>query len=969
MLLETLAAVFLAEVAVMFLLPIVAPGVGGVTEALLDASILSVIAGPIILWRLRRVIARAHRLSDPEDVKAPLRLFLTVAAVIVIGCIATGVAFFTERYSIEKEAQNQFRRITEIAAKEVEQRINQPVYGLKGARGVYEASKSVERGEFQAYAESRDLEAEFPGVLGFGFVERVRREDLDAFVATERADEAPDFHVFNLSDGPPELQNDPVLYVIKHIFPLDRNRPSWGLNLGSEPVRRATVEHAIRTGLPTISQRVSLVQAGKRQIGFLYFVPVYQKHAAKSTREEREANLLGVLYAPIILEEALEGIDLMNEDLFNLHIVDEDASGELRELYVADLQRGNDSESPGAEARPLMHHSLALNVGGRRWLVETSSTPKFEASINMLMPTIQGLGGIALTVLLAATVWSLGTSRERAAHLAKTMTANLRSSESALREQVDRLDLTVNAGGIGTWDWIISSGEVLFNANIQTMLGYQPGEWKNDIAYWRDLVHPDDRALVEGAFDAHLNGRSPVYRCEHRLKQKDGSWRYVLNAGKVIARDDDGRPLRAVGIHMDIHAARHATESMRSAAQMAEHANRAKSEFLANMSHEIRTPLTAMLGYAELLRDDEEFASSPLRRREAVGSIMSSGSHLLSIINDILDLSKIEADHLNLEILEAPIADILTEIVDMFQARARGKGLDVAASLATPVPETIITDPTRLRQILMNLVGNAVKFTEHGHVSIQASVNSSSAQPDLVICVEDTGPGMTPAQVERLFKPFSQADGTVTRKFGGTGLGLTICRRLANIMNGTVELYRTEPGVGSTFRLRLPLVTPPGARQIDQLTKACGAQPSTAIGAHLGLKGRILLVEDGVDNQRLISFHLRKAGAEVDVADNGEAGLLMIENALAESNPYNVVVSDMQMPVMDGYTLARTLRSRGLRVPIIALTANAMAEERQRCIDAGCDAYATKPIVKAALLSIVADWIGRDSSKISLNAA
>lgn len=257
----------------------------------------------------------------------------------------------------------------------------------------------------------------------------------------------------------------------------------------------------------------------------------------------------------------------------------------------------------------------------------------------------------------------------------------------------------------------------------------------------------------------------------------------------------------------------------------------------------------------------------------------------------------------------------------------------------------------------MNLIGNAIKFTETGYINIVARVESNSVSDVILIEVEDTGPGMSSDQVANLFTPFSQADTTVTRKFGGTGLGLTICRRLAEIMGGNVSVVRTAPGMGACFRLTLPLYKVDGTAMVRELEVVQAPISKEPKLKSVQLNGKILLAEDGLDNQRLIVFHLRKAGAIVDVANNGLIALDMIDKAIGDQSCYQLLLTDMQMPEMDGYMLARTLRSRNSDLPIVALTAHAMAEDRDKCLKAGCDDYTSKPIEKATLLDVCHRWM------------
>ncbi len=393
----------------------------------------------------------------------------------------------------------------------------------------------------------------------------------------------------------------------------------------------------------------------------------------------------------------------------------------------------------------------------------------------------------------------------------------------------------------------------------------------------------------------------------------------------------------------------------------AEAANRSKSEFLANMSHEIRTPMTAILGFADALLHEADMDTAPLERREAVETIRRNGEHLLALLNDILDLSKIEAGKIGLETAPCSPADILAEVVDLMRLRAEEKHLPLHVEPAGPIPESIHTDPLRLRQILINLVGNAVKFTQKGEVRIAARlVDESGAPPRLRFDVIDTGIGLNREQISRLFQPFTQADSSTTRKFGGTGLGLTISRRFAEMLGGDI-CVESAPGKGSTFTVTIEVGPMDNVRMIDiadrvaPLNARATSPPAAATAAAERLLGRrILIAEDGPDNQRIIALILKNAGAGVTVMENGRMAVDEALSARERGEPYDLIFMDMQMPVMDGYLATRELRSRGYTGPIIALTAHAMSDDRAKCLDAGCDDYASKPIDRAGLIQIAA---------------
>jgi len=387
----------------------------------------------------------------------------------------------------------------------------------------------------------------------------------------------------------------------------------------------------------------------------------------------------------------------------------------------------------------------------------------------------------------------------------------------------------------------------------------------------------------------------------------------------------------------------------------AEKANQAKSEFLANMSHEIRTPLNAVLGFTDLLQmgaDDGD----PARRQEYLGLIHTSGEHLLGLINDILDLSKIESGRMEIERVPCSPQQILADVVSVLRIRANEKGLVLEDRWESGAPEVVRTDPQRLRQLLVNLISNAIKFTERGRVDVNMRVlegrRSAASSPSLTLefSVIDTGVGIPREKWNDIFDPFVQADSSVTRKVGGTGLGLAICRRIVTAMGGTLFL-QSEVGKGSVFTATIDV----GLAQTASLAaSSCShirtpAPPQPHQAAVQMPHGRVLVVEDGDTNRKLIDLILRRAGLEVVTAENGKLGL---EAALA--GEFDLILMDMQMPVMDGYTAARTLREHGLRLPIVALTAHAMSGDEQKCRAAGCSGFMTKPIHADALLQLAA---------------
>lgn len=397
-----------------------------------------------------------------------------------------------------------------------------------------------------------------------------------------------------------------------------------------------------------------------------------------------------------------------------------------------------------------------------------------------------------------------------------------------------------------------------------------------------------------------------------------------------------------------------ANEALRRANEQALAATRAKSEFLANMSHEIRTPMTAILGFADLLLEESQAASSV--QQDCVRTIQRNGEHLLAIINDILDLSKIEAGRMGVERMKCNLRDLLDDVGASAKARAEAKGLSYRVECETPWPEFIETDPTRLRQILYNIVANAIKFTERGGVRVVVRILQDSQR--IEFDVHDSGIGIPPQMAANLFEPFQQADTSMSRRFGGTGLGLAISRRLAGLLGGAVELVSSRQGEGSCFRVCVSTGPLDSAdlRPASLLSSTSGARSRSpeprAPTSDRPLQGlRILVAEDGPDNQRVISYVLNKAGAETAMVENGQQAVDRV--CAAVERPFHVLLMDMQMPVLDGYAATRALRRSGYRGPIIALTAHAMSQDRDQCLAAGCSDYCTKPIDRQTLIATI----------------
>lgn len=719
-------------------------------------------------------------------------------------------------------------------------------------------------------------------------------------------------------------------------------------------------------------------------------------------------------------------------------------------VHPEDVERATQECKRDVEAGSahLLQYRMLTSTGEVRWVNDYVSAPEQT-------PGGRFVRGVAVDV----------TERRRA--------------EEALRETSERMELALSGANLGLWDWNIQTGKLTVDDRWREMLGLSIDEISDTITDWTTRTHPDDLGPAMGALQKHWRGESGWYRCQHRMRHADGSYRSIVGIGRLVSRDLAGNPLRMVGVNQDITEERKAehqlvrreaalaqtsrmakvgwweldlrtmkpvwSEQVRAihevdadyqptletaigfyapearpsveravrraiddrqaydlevpfitakgkrlwvraqgepkveggevvklvgafqdvtelvqAREQALASSRSKSEFLANMSHEIRTPMTAILGYADLLATYGDRDAAPPQRLQYIDTIRRNGEQLLSIINDILDISKIEAGRMTVEKVPTNVSTILHEAVAIMSAQAQGKGLKVECALSTPVPETVMTDPVRLRQILVNLISNAVKFTEIGGVWISVSY-SQDVGGRLVFDVRDTGIGIAEDQIGKLFGAFVQADSSMTRRFGGTGLGLQISKRLAEMLDGTITV-NSQFGRGSTFSVTIGAKPVEGSQMIPagaptERKPASNQEWQKGQPAGTELRGvRVLLAEDGPDNARLITFYLRKAGADVRTVTNGRALVEALtedgtlESGLMPTPCADIIVTDMQMPDMDGYAATRLLRAKGCTLPIVALTAHAMSGDEEKCKAAGCDCYATKPIDRAKLI-------------------
>jgi PAS domain S-box-containing protein len=555
----------------------------------------------------------------------------------------------------------------------------------------------------------------------------------------------------------------------------------------------------------------------------------------------------------------------------------------------------------------------------------------------------------------------------------------LRKMQTALQKSDEKLSQALDVTGVCIWELDLNSQNITVHEHEQfrSSLGYSEQEMPKNAEEWRKLVPEEDLELIDSEMAAYIKGDKPFYELEHRVKSKSGEWRWVHTKGRAIEWDSDKKPVLILGTSTDITERKNTEEELLKAKEDAElsrrdiekineylgaqtqkanelaaqatKANSYKSEFLANISHEIRTPLNAIIGFSEILLED----GLTSEQREHISIIHSSSEHLLELLNDILDFSKIEAGRIEIEQQRCSLQKILCELESVARHSINEKGLQFEVRTGDDLPAFINTDRKRLNQCLTNLVSNAIKFTEKGHVYVYVSLEENNGKPRIRFDVEDTGVGIPQEKQDKIFESFSQADGSITRRFGGTGLGLAITKQLALKLDGEVALT-SRPEEGSVFTMVIPagvdVNKEPSLDSISSMEQ--GNKTEVDIPEKKIFKGKILVAEDTVTNQMLIKRLLSRVGIEVVVVADGQDAV-----EAATKNEFDVILMDIQMPNMSGWEATNALRNQGLMTPIVALTAHAMKGDEEKCLKVGCNDYLSKPVNVTKLMNILEKYL------------
>jgi PAS domain S-box-containing protein len=843
---------------------------------------------------------------------------------------------------------------------------------LRGFDGLFNASEDVvTREAFRSYYQTLDL---VKG--GFGFA------------------------AINFIQAQPGNPRTPIVYI----EPFEgSNVKALGFDVSTVPPALAAMNQARDTGSLTLSGKFMLKQDKSKLVPeFVMYLPVYRAGVSTATVAQRRANLMGWIDAPF-----------HSADLISQALKSEDSSIDLEVFDGTDntpdaLLFDSSDKAHMADADGMhFERLLPLQFGDHTWTLRAYSKPEFGNPATKQKPPFVAGTGVLLGTLLAVLIAAVGMSlrRRQSAMLEKLEAAQaqeretLRSaSEQALLESANALHEAQYLAKMGSFTLNIKTGVWQSSPALNGIFGIDDS-YEKTVASWSALVAPEQRQEMLNYFLQLLQGDGHFNRDYKIIRQTDGQTSWVQGLGEV-AFDGDGKPLSMNGTIQDItdrkqlevslreneFAARLALDSsnklskqleqyrdhledqvqertalLRAAEQAANAASQSKSEFLANMSHEIRTPMNGVVGMVDVLQQTD---LKPEQHR-MLETIAQSSLSLMAILNDILDYSKIEAGKLSVESLPTNLHQLTHEVMQLMTPTAAAKSIDLAMTLDPQLPQWVMGDPTRLRQVLLNLLGNALKFCHSspeqiGHVSLSVvAVTLDDGKLGLQMTVADNGIGMRSDVVAKLFTAFTQADASTSREFGGTGLGLSICQRLAELMGGHISV-QSQPGLGSAFTLELPLMPTPAEwiPQAQPERRQSVRKPAPNL-AQAAAKGQlILLAEDNETNRDVLREQLRLLGYASEAAEDGVIALALWR-AHGPSR-YALLLTDCHMPHMDGFALTKAIREQepsGTHLPIIAITANAMSGEADRCRDLGMDDFLSKPLRLDELATMLTKWM------------
>lgn len=836
---------------------------------------------------------------------------LAMSGLVICMPLLTVGVWYVSYKAIEQKNQDRFTSGVNQIHVLIEKRIIKYEQVLRSGVGLFYASDGVSRKNWHDYVNTLDVGTYYPGIQGLGYSIFLRPSQLKKHIHEVRSE---GFQGYSLWP-----QGDREFYTsIVYLEPFaDRNLRAFGYDMFSEPIRRKAMERARDTGAPSISGFVRLVQETEenRQRGFLFYLPVYKNGVIPATIAERRQNLMGFVYAPFRMNDLMNGVLGNRTDGIGFEVYDlDDASGTSSSVYKSDVSNQTNHE---------FEQSVQIAIGGHKWRIRVYSLPGFVDRIDKMQPPIILLFGLIINILFFTLVISFFNRKKDIELLVASLTAEL-------KEKTVRMELALEGSQDGIWDWDVKRNLVFFSRQWKSLLGYREDEIKNEFQSWLDLLHPEDKERALETVRQFQSSTDRVYNLEHRLRRKDGSYSWILSKG-VGLRDSTGQIYRMAGSHKDITERKETEKFLINAKDQALSVAKLKTDFLASMSHEIRTPLNGIIGMAELLH------LTPLSevQVEYVETLKESSYHLRALVDDILSLSKIESGYLDLNMSGLSLEDLLLNIQRKYKVAADMRGIGFSIIRDTQPHFKFYGDIVRINQILFNLLDNAIKFTEKGSVCLRVfSVWVEENRYHLSFEVVDTGIGISEIGLSSIFEPFVQGDSSTTKKYGGTGLGLTISKKLATLMGGEIKV-QSRSGRGSTFTFAL--IVEVGYFEAEVL-----AEENHDLVRKTTRPLQILIAEDHPTNQKVLTRMIEMYGHTATVVPDGLAALEALK-----VQAFDLVLMDCHMPRMDGITATQIIRQLGSvysEIPVIGISADILSTTRDKCFAAGMNAMVAKPL-------------------------
>lgn len=865
------------------------------------------------------------------------KLRIAIPIISVFALVAT--IFLNASQWENTKLHERFKNMARIHTANFENRFDLYSQQIGALKSFYDSSKFVDFEEFQSFLQ--DAKGLEEGSCIFEWVPKVKFTDVPKYMQMAKEQGISDFGIRESRDEENlvPVEKREIYFPALYSSSCSEKYNNLGFDYYSDPIMKHYMDKARDQNISIATEIIMLDHVHNEPKALIMFTPVYNQKQDISSVEGRRKNLKGFVTGVFRLDHLLKDfVEKLKADGIELEIHEQNNFNKVEHSIFR-----SSKEIP----KSLLETDLIVDIGEKTWRLHIYQTAEYLVAHKEWHLWYVLMGGLLFTAITMILTLIITGNTESVNKLVKQKTKDLKESEM-------RFQLVVKGTRDGLWDWTdVDRDQQYWSPQFHSLLGFEEGEIVSSYSKFLELIHPDDLAKVKKAINANSDNEK-TFDIEFKAQKKSGKYSWFQGRG-INSIDEETGSKRVTGSITDISSRKNTEKKLEKAKDEAEEANRMKSDFLATMSHEIRTPMNGIIGITELLSDTE----LTQQQKGYTKNILYSAENLLEILNDILDFSKIEAGKMELEQQPFDLRQATEEVVELLSPHAVKKDLKLNLKFDKGAVKFLIGDQMRVRQILHNLVGNAIKFTEKGSVTIKVGLQDSYTPPDgkamIMISVIDTGIGLTKEQRRAIFNKFVQADSSMSRKFGGTGLGLTISQMLVALFEGEVGV-ESEPGEGSNFWFTM-LLDVTTKKVVETQASAQQTTEATYIPKETI---RVLMAEDNRINAEFAKEMLEKLNCEVITARHGREACEILES----DRDFALIFMDCQMPVMDGFDATRNIRKyedshNYPHIPIIALTANAMKGDRERCLDSGMDDYLTKPVRLRGFSNMMQKWLDK----------